>query len=936
MVQESYSLGLEITGQRSKLSEYIKSNKQEFKFSNNDSTIICTVVTIPEQEVEDGTVKMPPMLVVLTSFTGGLDNHLKELVENCGKVIRGMLAFCKTEGKPIIEDDDLFKFLKKSKHKDTFYVGQQFIGKADMFMEEGLSNKLSQYIDLNYERIKGLKPLEIKDELLEHAKKHFSEKELDFKVPFWDWWRVKGVGKCLTLLAIFSVLFFIIICLPKYFIEDEFWKRAIASIVLFVVIFSPIVIFALRIINHEKHLKTQRRKPSFEKYREVYKSQNREVLNEIALAGPVKPGKIRRNANKVMFRAANFMAFTLNIPTVFNARWIGFNNYYRFTFFSNFSNQTEGYTRDFIDSTPRGMKINAIYNNASGYPKTRNLIFNGAIDNPNEYVQNLVYYQHITELWYMPLNHLSIDNIRVNHAIRKGLLKKMNEKQATEWLKYFGSYKKYARYKKPMNFDPGEQIVQISDIQGVIKKGYGKHEGSVYALLQMSDKAKGKEYLNSIKSLITRITSNNNDVVLNVAFTYKGLQLLGIEEKVVNNTFQREFVEGMAHSIRAPYLGDEGSNDPINWKWGGPKNDDAHILLLIYGKDQNITDKFYNKEKLRFIEKGISEVYAEKGRLLPNGKEHFGFKDGIAKPAINGIHNTNVYKFKTGEFVLGYMNEYNNYSDSPKVKVSDFPNANLDWYVPKEPDRDNEEAYYDLGKNGTYLVYRQMSQRVKTFWKYQSEQNNSNKFQAIKTASKMVGRWPNGDPLVKYPEKPSDSESNDDNNFMYYKNDIDGLKCPYGSHIRRTNPRDWLITEKDNKISSEMIRKHQMLRRGRPWGEPLVDDLNTEKLIELSANGDDNDDERGLHFLAIVSSISRQFEFVQNTWVKSTVFGALTGENDPIIGTKKAKANSATGGFTCPAHPIRKKYKEVPQFTRVVGGEYFFMPGLRAYDFIIS
>ena len=35
--------------------------------------------------------------------------------------------------------------------------------------------------------------------------------------------------------------------------------------------------------------------------------------------------------------------------------------------------------------------------------------------------------------------------------------------------------------------------------------------------------------------------------------------------------------------------------------------------------------------------------------------------------------------------------------------------------------------------------------------------------------------------------------------------------------------------------------------------------------------------EHGLHFICIVANITRQFEFVQNSWVRNTKFDALTG-----------------------------------------------------------
>ena len=46
---------------------------------------------------------------------------------------------------------------------------------------------------------------------------------------------------------------------------------------------------------------------------------------------------------------------------------------------------------------------------------------------------------------------------------------------------------------------------------------------------------------------------------------------------------------------------------------------------------------------------------------LPSGREPFGFRDGIAHPAVegSGIPGSNSHEapFKAGEFVLGYLDE---------------------------------------------------------------------------------------------------------------------------------------------------------------------------------------------------------------------------------------------------------------------------------------
>src|SRR5205814_9133997 len=79
--------------------------------------------------------------------------------------------------------------------------------------------------------------------------------------------------------------------------------------------------------------------------------------------------------------------------------------------------------------------------------------------------------------------------------------------------------------------------------------------------------------------------------------------------------------------------------------------------------------------------------------VLPDEKEAFGFKDGISHPAIegSGIPGSNPHEraLKAGECVLGYPDEI---SDAPLVPQPEI-----------------------LGRNGSYVVFRKLHQRVAAF-----------------------------------------------------------------------------------------------------------------------------------------------------------------------------------------------------------------------------
>lgn len=494
------------------------------------------------------------------------------------------------------------------------------------------------------------------------------------------------------------------------------------------------------------------------------------------------------------------------------------------------------------------------------------------------------------------------------------------------------------------------EYVEKEDVQGLLVRGYRKFPFAKFLLLNIKDAKPAKVYLSKVSDQLNTAKVSPEEFSINLALTSKGLKALKLNENIYSK-FSREFLEGIDEPYRATILGDINSNHPDKWNWGGPKNEEVHLMLMIYAKTQNILDHETDKQKNDFSINGISLIEIKETISLPSGKEHFGFRDGISMPAIDGFGDKPITKIgeeeeaqikekkpmKAGEFLLGYKNEYGSYTESPMVSKAEDPENLL-------PESIENSEFKDLGKNGTYLVYREISQDVINFWTYLKENSiepADNKTEAaIKLGSKMVGRWPSGASLLNYPDEDVnenviadiDKKKIADNDFGYRDKDPDGMNCPFGSHARRTNPRDKFSTDHNKRDSIEMIRKHQILRRGRAFGKPLHSSMNPEEIM----NCEDDNVSRGLHFICLIGHISRQFEFMQNAWVHSANFLGLFKDGDPLIGTRISSGDNVNDEFTCPAFPVRRKYKDMPQFTKIIGGSYFFLPGIRALKFIAS
>jgi deferrochelatase/peroxidase EfeB len=333
-----------------------------------------------------------------------------------------------------------------------------------------------------------------------------------------------------------------------------------------------------------------------------------------------------------------------------------------------------------------------------------------------------------------------------------------------------------------------------------------------------------------------------------------------------------------------------------------------------------------------------------------DGIEPFGFTDGISQPLLDWERKRPARDAERreysnlsclGEVLLGYPNEYGGYTDRPLLDP-----ALAGQRLPRAEDVP-ERA--DLGRNGSYLVVRQLRQDVRGFWQFVDRQAGGNADARERIASAMVGRRRDGVPLVGPADETYEgSGAPGDLNAFTYRSDPEGLRCPLGAHVRRSNPRNadlppgapgilsWakrtLGFDADaldhDRVAS--TRFHRLLRRGREYGSGMTPE---QALAEAREGGD-----TGLHFTCLNANIARQFEFVQNAWAMGTRFDGLPSESDPLLGTRMPNVDGTPAdGFSLPrADGPDERIAGLPQFVTVLGGAYFFLPGVRALRFLVT
>ena len=87
--------------------------------------------------------------------------------------------------------------------------------------------------------------------------------------------------------------------------------------------------------------------------------------------------------------------------------------------------------------------------------------------------------------------------------------------------------------------------------------------------------------------------------------------------------------------------------------------------------------------------------------------------------------------------------------------------------------------------------------------------------------------------------------------------------------------------------------------------------------------------DRGLLFLAYVTSLENQFEFVQQAWVDTGDFSQPGSGIDTIIGSTKLP-HVFLGAAPGSSDPDQKPTLRFPFFVEMQGGDYFFAPSLSA------
>lgn len=412
-------------------------------------------------------------------------------------------------------------------------------------------------------------------------------------------------------------------------------------------------------------------------------------------------------------------------------------------------------------------------------------------------------------------------------------------------------------------------------------------------------------------------------VQVSIGLTRRGLERAGVPAPVLTHFALKSPAYWAGASLRAAgQLGMSGSNAAERWAahFGDAALD---AVLSVHAADAGCLHSPMKTiecclRECRVTSTALPEALAldaPPGMALPGQTDdpralqqwvHFGYRDGLARVGIEGVDKPEklaecqpTSRHQAGEFLLGHGQDSgaNPWLAGPGRQV--WPAKMRGFFC-----------------NGSFGVLQQVEQDVAAFEAFVQAAAQASGLPADVIKGKLCGRSPAGRPLAM----PDGSSPLSD---FHYGADPHGHGCPFGSHVRRMNPR---LPRRDDPAAQALAplpddspahssRTRPLLRRGLPYGPAWP------------PSAGDGPQQRGLIAQFFCASIEDQFEHLLGEWAERVPLGSPDGggARDPLIGSPEA----GDGPFEIPrVGAPALQLQGLGQFTRTVGAAYLFYPSL--------
>jgi Dyp-type peroxidase family len=495
---------------------------------------------------------------------------------------------------------------------------------------------------------------------------------------------------------------------------------------------------------------------------------------------------------------------------------------------------------------------------------------------------------------------------------------------------------------QPLTDAAEEPVFAADDIQGNIVPGLNTERLLLLGLrVRVGEESAARRWLRELTPLVTSLAEAlgarevrravamatgapppRPGVFLSVALSFDALAPLGLPTAHIPEGL---FRAGMS----AANLGDpvDAAGVPVGWKVGATRETTPHLLLILAADDEAALVEAREVLLAHTGQgSGLDPMYEERGARLPGETEPFGFRDGISQPGVRGRRTTHPDSFVTRRYI--------DPGDPLSLRFA-RPGQPLIWpgeFLFGYPVQDALEEPGPIATppepwmtNGAFLVFRRLRQDVEAFERFaeraaaEAAAELGRPVTAPEVKAWLVGRWPDGEPLVRSPGAPAAAGATSEfelNHFDYVDavppttvhteqgpvavrgvgGDDPGFRCPRFAHVRKVNLREKLT----DRGPSAAFR---LLRRGIPY--------------------DAGPGDRGLLFLSYQRSIE-QFMTLAVNWMNGSSGPEGDSGHDLLVG-QPAASRSAVRAF---ADGRRVALAALPEERWVVptGGGFFFAP----------
>lgn len=452
---------------------------------------------------------------------------------------------------------------------------------------------------------------------------------------------------------------------------------------------------------------------------------------------------------------------------------------------------------------------------------------------------------------------------------------------------------KFSRYGEPIEFAVDKVLAGpaidysdkkydglLDDLQANILKRH-KLEHTRYYFLHFHAPDKFQPYLAGLVNAITsaRVQLDGNEGHnFNVYLTYEGYQILNLVEDAIPS--ELAFSEGMHKRTKLPL-------DEVAAEF---KEKTIHaIVLLAYDKMPSISQ--VKALENPSIKNGFEVVFTQTGQIKNPLGDSFQFADGISNPRFfpGAFPSTKTARHSILPSDLSPMNIVLRHDSA-----GDKPYSCGSYGV---------FAKFGINEKAIHAVVAELQKKLKL--------SGTGKEELAK--AHILGRFMDGTPLSLSAEEAQFPT----NHFNYRelinskkgtkkaKNDFDGSRCPFHTHIRKANPRQ---------AGNESER---IVRRGLFY---------------------EQDEEKGLLFVSFQNSLEKQFELILNDWMLSDFMQVEEDDQPPrLIKTQSDILFSKPGDV----YAIPKEWNgeelngqgsvkvTIPErMISFLGGIYFFAPSI--------